>query len=145
MLKTCIKCEEEKTASEFYKEKRVSDGLSARCKTCAKQDAKTSYENNKEAVKSRQRKKYCSVERRKRTLMEGYNLTVDQYDQMYQDQKGACKICEKNFSRLCVDHDHKSGKVRGLLCDRCNLMLGQSLDNISTLSNAITYLESSRD
>ena len=77
--------------------------------------------------------------------MKGYNLTLDQYDQMYQDQKGACKICSKNFPRLCVDHCHDSGKVRGLLCNRCNLMLGQSLDNIDTLTNAIKYLRDSRD
>ena len=69
-----------------------------------------------------------------------YNITIDEYDNLYRQQKGSCKICSKNFPRLYVDHDHNSGKVRGLLCHNCNLVLGHAFDNTDTLSNAIEYL-----
>ena len=64
---------------------------------------------------------------------------------MYEAQEGACKICRKNFPELCVDHDHESGNVRGLLCHHCNTMLGLAFDDVSTLTNAIKYIESSRN
>lgn len=140
MHKTCVRCGENKLHSEFYKEKRVADGLTARCKSCTKDCAQNSYENNKEVVKSRQKKKYCSVKRRERTLMENYGMTPSDYDEMYQQQQGACKICEKNFDQLCVDHCHNTGKVRGLLCQKCNKAIGLLGDNLNYLSNAITYI-----
>ena len=62
------------------------------------------------------------------------------YDAMYEKQGGVCKICRKNFASLHVDHDHETGKPRGLLCHNCNVMVGYSLENITTLANAITYL-----
>lgn len=69
---------------------------------------------------------------------------------MAYDQNAACAICKKfeemfdkrtnKKKHLCVDHDHKTGKVRGLLCHSCNLGLGKFKDNISSLKTAITYL-----
>lgn len=64
---------------------------------------------------------------RKYNLKRNYDLTVEQYDQMYQDQNGVCAICHEKCGskfRLAVDHDHDTGKVRGLLCLSCNQKLG---------------------
>lgn len=88
-------------------------------------------------------------ERFKEMILKGilkriYGLTVEEYNQMFVDQNGVCAICKKspvNNRRLCVDHNHETGKIRGLLCDNCNLMLGNADDNINTLTNAIDYLD----
>lgn len=74
-----------------------------------------------------------------------YGISIDQYQEMYDKQGGKCAICDThqdNLNRkLCIDHSHASGKVRGLLCNRCNSVLGYFNDNITLLENAIKYLK----
>jgi hypothetical protein len=64
---------------------------------------------------------------------------------MFDDQQGVCAICKSEgdgkWKKLCVDHDHKTGKVRQLLCRRCNMILGQADDSISLFSEYIKYLQ----
>ncbi|WP_408995768.1 endonuclease domain-containing protein [Streptomyces europaeiscabiei] len=60
---------------------------------------------------------------------------------MRQQQGNCCAICGKQPQRLNVDHDHKTGAVRELLCTNCNSLLGQCDDEISILQNAIAYIE----
>ena len=72
-----------------------------------------------------------------------YGITLETYNDMLFEQDGVCKICKgKNNSKqsLAVDHCHKTGKIRGLLCSPCNIMLGHSKDNKLTLQEAIMYL-----
>jgi hypothetical protein len=73
-----------------------------------------------------------------------YDLSFNQYEAMLEDQDNACKICAKSFDELppVVDHDHATGAVRGLLCTNCNTGLGQFLDSVESLENAISYLKS---
>ncbi len=73
-------------------------------------------------------------------LVNMYGITLAEYNQMVEDQKSECLICHKKFEKLVVDHDHSTGKVRGLLCLRCNLALGQFSDDVSLLRGAIEYL-----
>lgn len=71
-------------------------------------------------------------------------ITKDQLIQMELEQKGLCAICEqpeKIGRALAIDHDHKTGRVRKLLCYRCNLLLGKADDDIEILQAAITYLQ----
>lgn len=56
------------------------------------------------------------------------------------EQSGSCAICYQTSNALVVDHDHNTGEVRGLLCGKCNTLLGMSLDSKTTLTNAVTYL-----
>ena len=76
-----------------------------------------------------------------------YNMTPDGYEDLLNKQNGVCAICEsphprmKNATRLYVDHCHVTGNVRGLLCHRCNVMLGNSSDSPETLRKAANYLE----
>ena len=72
-----------------------------------------------------------------------YNLTSEEYTNKLNEQNGVCGVCgsmEFFFKRiLAVDHDHTTGKVRGLLCNKCNLGLGNFKDSIETLKSAIKY------
>lgn len=78
-------------------------------------------------------------------LKNRFNLTVEQYNEMFNKQNGCCAICgihQKEFKmKLCVDHDHETKEIRGLLCKPCNLILGNADDNIDILISAIKYLE----
>lgn len=73
-----------------------------------------------------------------------YGITLEQYNVMFETQRGCCAICEKhqaNFKRkLSVDHNHSTGKVRGLLCDLCNRALGYLKDSPTIVSKAAEYL-----
>ncbi len=72
-----------------------------------------------------------------------YGLTMEDYNKMLKKQGGTCVICRNgnNRRKLCVDHNHKTGKVRGLLCDSCNFTIGHSKEDINLLKKAIKYLE----
>lgn len=78
-------------------------------------------------------------------LKEKYGISLEDYNSMLNVQNECCKICKRHkslFTRsLNVDHCHKTGKVRGLLCKDCNLLLGKVRDDVSVLLEAIKYLE----
>lgn len=74
-----------------------------------------------------------------------HGITVKQYDEMYERQKGCCAICgvfkfNRGKHRLVIDHCHNTGVVRGLLCNHCNVGLGFFRDRVDTLAAAIQYL-----
>lgn len=79
---------------------------------------------------------------RKSTLKTAYGLTVLQYDNMLKNQGNACALCERTVTdiKLCVDHDHETGRVRSLLCYRCNLFLGWIEKNPTLVSLMQQYL-----
>lgn len=80
-----------------------------------------------------------------------YGITLDVYHEMFKDQNGVCAICgnketavdrtTQETRRLAVDHCHKTGKVRALLCTNCNTLIGRANDSVEVLKSAITYLE----
>lgn len=81
-----------------------------------------------------------------RSNMKKYGLTPDDYTKMLLQQNNVCAICHQPETtrykyRLCVDHDHITGKVRGLLCHMCNTGLGKFFDNPDTLISASNYLK----
>lgn len=73
-----------------------------------------------------------------------YGITLDEYEKLFDNQHGKCAICglSENRRKLCVDHSHTTGDVRGLLCTKCNMMLGSARDSKQILSKAIEYLDS---
>jgi hypothetical protein len=81
-------------------------------------------------------------------LIKTYGITLEQYNQMLIEQNGVCAICGQKETRkskynkytLSVDHNHKTGKVRGLLCHGCNNCLGTLKDDIKIFQSAIEYL-----
>ena len=70
-----------------------------------------------------------------------YGLSIDQYNELHKTTK-LCEICgqPQESKKLSIDHDHKTGKIRGLLCFRCNTALGKFDDDIDVLASAISYL-----
>ena len=73
-----------------------------------------------------------------------YGITLEEYTSLYELQKGCCAVCLMHQSKrnrtLHVDHDHVAGKIRGLLCDNCNLALGLLKDSEDTLLRLVGYL-----
>jgi len=80
------------------------------------------------------------------TLRKKYGITQEQWQEAFKRQGGKCAICHcaQRYQSLAVDHDHKTGKVRGLLCVQCNRGLGRFFDSPVRLRNAAAYIEASR-
>lgn len=103
--------------------------------------------NNLDAVKAREKNYKTGHGRPAEWRRRGVILTVERYDEMLSEQNGCCKICgvlrlpEQRV--LVVDHNHETGKIRGLLCHPCNMGIGQLKDSVDILRKAILYLEES--
>ena len=79
---------------------------------------------------------------RKNKLIKKFGITLEHFNLMLKNQNNKCAICKKEECRnLAVDHDHKTGKIRGLLCLNCNTGLGSFKDNLDLLLKAINYLK----
>ncbi len=89
---------------------------------------------------------------RKQVLLR-FDLTVEQYEDMLRKQNGVCAICKKpeskkykgKVTRLSVDHCHKTGMIRGLLCNNCNKALGNVFDNVEILQEMVRYLKNAKE
>lgn len=94
----------------------------------------------KEAARRHKRKDYNWKTHLKNT----YDITPEQYNQMFDEQNGCCAICNRSYTlfkkRLCVDHNHKTGEIRGLLCDRCNRELIGRISDPELFYKAADYL-----
>ena len=81
---------------------------------------------------------------RKAWLKQRFGLTLEEFNRAFADQEGRCAICGTHQTELSVslhvDHDHVTGRIRGLLCGPCNRMLGMAKDDIGRLEAAIAYL-----
>ena len=117
-IKICTKCKKEKSLSAFVKDKRVRSGYGPWCKLCKNQSSKLYRENNPVE----------RVQEKKRNIKSKYGITLEQWQQMFEKQQGCCAICGKHQLdlniTLGVDHNYTTGKVRGLLCNRCNIAVG---------------------
>ena len=140
----CSKCKIDKNEDEFYScHKGAKKG---RCKVCTRAEAKAWKAANPERNKATNKKWNDNnySKKRHRDLKEQYGITPDQYQSMFDSQNGSCKICsihqDKLSKRLSIDHCHDTGKVRGLLCGNCNLMLGYAEDKVDLLQKGINYL-----
>ncbi len=151
--KKCGTCKFTKPISDFYKASDTIDGLNQICKSCNKIACQKYQNSHKKTVainkaQYAQRNKikiaaYMAVYGKNYRYQTKYGITVQERNQMLEWQDGKCAICGKDESnkQLAVDHCHKQGHVRMLLCDDCNLMLGLIEDNIQTLSAAAEYLK----
>lgn len=116
--KTCTLCKKSLLIKNFRKS-GYKNSLASRCTPCA------------------------VIAYRERHLQNKYGISLDEYDRLLEKQNYTCDICNKPqvvSKRMCVDHDHDTGKVRGLLCHHCNTGLGKFQDDKKLLEAAIQYL-----
>lgn len=144
--KVCSSCGLSKPLSDFYKEPRVKDGRFRRCKACHCKTTKEYREKNPEIYRKASLKHWRSLDDKKKQArwIKRYGLSAEQYYKMLAEQKEVCKICGQKCSTkqtLCVDHCHKTGKIRGLLCVKCNTSLGMLNDDVSLFYKAVEYLK----
>ncbi len=108
-------------------------------------DSKRHYEKNSEAIITRQLAYAKTPEGARKirnlSLKRKYGITIEQYEAIAKRQDGECATCHKTPEKLVVDHDHTNGRVRGLLCDKCNRGLGLAYDNPDSIRRALAYLE----
>lgn len=144
LSKICTKCDKGLTIDKFSKHYSCQFGRNSVCKKC---DAKRVVKWQKDNPEKRQKttKKFTDKESTKRyrknwRLLKHYNITIKDYELLLEKQNGKCAICQKERG-LHVDHNHVTGKVRGLLCGQCNKAIGLLKDDCKVLKNAISYLE----
>ena len=145
-MKTCPKCKVKRTLDNFTKNKSTKDGLSSWCRQCNR-NAQLQWQMN---GGSKKKKVYADAahlkdpsKRKAKALRQNYGISLEEYNAMWEKQDEACAICklkETAGKGFHMDHDHQTGKIRGILCHSCNLMLGNAKDNISTMKSAISYL-----
>ena len=139
--RNCLKCGKEKTIDSFRNKKNGKYGKHAWCRNCEAKGSGIWNKNNPAAVKKIKQRRYVNSARGKH-LREKYGITEQHYQELFVAQGGVCKICgqpeRKRF--LNVDHDHTTGRIRGLLCRTCNWGLGHFKDDRYLLLKAIDYL-----
>ncbi|MFJ9149610.1 endonuclease VII domain-containing protein [Streptomyces sp. NPDC102270] len=114
--KHCQGCGETKPHSDWHRKGSASDGRASRCRACR------------------------AIEARANHLKRHYNLTEAERDEMVASQMGLCVICLK-APAVHVDHCHKTGRVRGVLCFNCNSAIGKLGDDPDAVRRAAAYLE----
>ena len=131
-VKHCPRCGSTKPLTEFNRNRSKPDGLGTECRACDRAACKARYQRTK-------------GQRKDAFLRNTYGLSLAEYDRKLADQNGGCAICaktpEENGLRLAVDHNHRTGEVRGLLCSQCNKGIGNLGDSPQRLRQAALYLE----
>ena len=130
--KTCTHCGISKAVRDFarHRHKNGSVYLQSWCRICTSAQTKSRGYGRKSALLAR------------------YGLSMAQYESILAVQSGCCAICLKSVDvingkarHFSVDHNHTTGKVRGILCNNCNLGIGALGDRLELLQRAVVYLE----
>ncbi len=139
-LKRCTRCGAVKPVSEFYFKRQRGQRRHPTCKPCM-----LAYHKSRRDAYFQEHGRNPPRDFRPRNLKTNYGLTQEDFDRMMAKQGGVCAVCRQppnseRFKYLSVDHDHGTGKVRELLCTRCNMMIGQAKENPAVLIAAAEYL-----
>lgn len=132
--KRCPRCKKTWPTQDFYPTSYSKDGYSSWCKECMKEKVQTHPQKH-------------VYERR--AALRRYGISIDAYDELMQKQNGVCASCgerevhsrKNKIMSLSVDHCHVTGKVRGLLCNNCNVALGHLKDDPERIKALLKYLE----
>jgi len=157
-VKTCRICRETKPLDDFYASKGGRDGRRPECKACNLATRRAKYLEDPQPYidrvlkwQSENRDRYLERQRsyagtparkasnRKSHLKRKYGMTLEAFEAMLASQGGGCAICGRPDADN-VDHDHKTGRVRGILCFNCNIAIGQVEDDEDRLAAAMAYL-----
>lgn len=142
-MKLCSGCNLIKPWEDYNLSRTQSHGHQSRCKDCLKKRRAEMSAQLRIKAKAfyRANKKKHAAAGRKNHLRRKFGISLAQYDAMLARQYGCCAICRQpeGERRFCVDHDHTTGAVRCLLCDRCNRLIGLAGENSQLLCNAAAY------
>ena len=130
LTKFCNGCKVEKPVEDFAVRTTRPDGRQSRCRKCLLEWSRSYYKEHPE-------------KRRKSGLKHAYGITDGDRARLLNNQNGLCRICDRPFSETLkpyIDHSHKTGKVRGILCHHCNTALGMLNENHELFLKAIKYL-----
>ncbi len=153
--KTCSKCHRLKSRDEFHRNASRKDGLQSRCKKCqigevmayhkANPDKAYKHKKNWRLRHPEKRKAQTARYRKKhpKRALTRYGITVDQFNELVAKFAGKCHICKRRKA-TSVDHCHKTGVVRGVLCVQCNFALGHLSDDPGVTDSAAAYLRVTR-
>jgi hypothetical protein len=125
-FKRCPSCTETKAVQDFPRSRSSRDGLAAYCKPCHNARTKATYAR-------------LYGNSRHYHLMRRYGISAAEVEELIAEQGGVCAICLTGKPEH-VDHDHRTGRVRGILCFNCNGGLGQMRDRVDVLLAAVDYL-----
>lgn len=160
--KICTKCKRElpATLDFFYKQKRGLFGLHSRCKECYREydnsekrkESKKLWvlrniEKRREQVRLHKAKPKSKAKTRLQHVLKFYNLSEEELINKMDKQKGCCEICGDSLVKpdskrfYTVDHNHITGEARGLLCNECNLAVGNLKEDINIVNSLKSYLE----
>lgn len=147
--KNCAQCFTLKHVLDFSIRRDSSDGRNRICKSCACDNAKTDRDLN--PVKFRERNRAyrgSNLEKvraylKDKNLQRDHGITLADFQRILERQEGRCAICKcvPRGKNIHLDHDHLTGKIRGILCVRCNAGLGMFRDDPENMRRACEYLE----
>ena len=138
--KKCPRCRVRQPTTAFQKNSCADDGMQYHCRACRKAiDARPEKRAADRNAYHTNKPRYLNS-----TYKRMYGIDLSRYNALFLSQGGLCAICKRlcpTGRRLAVDHDHKTKRVRGLLCAKCNPMLGNANDSPAVLRAAADYLE----
>lgn len=152
-MKTCYVCKEKKALSQFAlaNNSKNGDGRAAYCLSCSS----TLTDRQKTAIVTKlwraHNKEKHDKQHKSHSLQKTYGISIDNYNEMLRAQNSVCAVCAEpstimrkdgRIHGLCVDHNHKTGMIRGLLCHTCNTLLGHIESNPKRVKLLESYLES---
>ena len=143
--KFCSQCSDFKSSLDFGKNKTNKDGRARLCKICTNTNKRAWSQKNRPSLSAKNlawKKKNLSKARNTNLntkYRSRYGISLNEFKEMCLRQHNLCAICY-SFSKLCVDHNHLTGKIRGLLCGPCNRAIGCLKDSSKFAANAALYL-----
>ena len=143
-MKQCYVCKSFKIDDKFLKSKKSKNGYANICRLCRKEYMREYEKSDERKLKKKEDNDNRATRRKELRWKRIYGLEFGGYSEMLKKQDSRCCICKKHHTKLkislAVDHNHRNGEIRGLLCNNCNVAIG-FLPSIKMLSNAIKYLK----
>ena len=139
---SCITCSSNKRKSYQKKYKQLPESREKNrnwTKNWIKRNS-TRFKATTKAWRDRNKEKNRLIHKNCK-LKSNFGITLEDFNRMFKEQNGKCKICSKGLIKPHVDHNHDTGKVRGLLCNQCNRGLGFFNDNYQLLDKALYYIK----
>ena len=154
MTKICTKCRLPKSLDDFAGHPHAADGKQSWCRTCFGEWHK-GYEHERRhnpetrplvlARDKRGNQKRTRLDHRRNNLRRKHGLSLEEWERIFETQGRRCAACGSEGPRSkkgwATDHSHLTGKVRGILCQPCNMVLGLVTESVSTLRGLIAYLD----